>query len=182
LTLLQEVTSDPANRLPEGIKVFGTTTLLGMPSLDSVSSLGDVSGQNERLIGVMASVLGQVSFPQRTLGLGDAFEEVTELPLTVAGEAFRMKVVSTYTLAQLNGEEAGFDVQQRYFPEEEHGEVNGLASGTGQGSLIYDIAAEFITHQTSETSLAMRIAFDEFSIHLTQYLSHTQKTTIHSDE
>lgn len=163
---------------PEGVRVFGSTTLLGMPRLDSLSDTGNGEEYEEALLTTMQSLFGQLKFPKRELTLGDTFTDVMPLDIPVAGFTMQLITKSHYTLVDLTEKLATFDLVQSFTLDSDVPEFKASASGLGTGELIYDISNEFITTQASNMEMKMAMEFEAFSIHLNQAMQFVQNVNI----
>ncbi|MEQ9188767.1 MAG: hypothetical protein RLP15_13615 [Cryomorphaceae bacterium] len=165
-------------QIPEGLRIYGATTLAGFPRLDSISETGRGAEYEEALLTTMKGIFGQLKFPNRELELGDTFSDTVPLEIPIAGLSMELVTKSNYTLTELHEGEAHFDLVQDYALNSDIPEFSATASGEGLGTLIYDIEHQFITLQNSNIQMEMTIQFEAFSIHLNQAIEFVQNVTI----
>ncbi|NQV51880.1 MAG: hypothetical protein HQ500_01790 [Flavobacteriales bacterium] len=176
--LLRSEGSTQGIRLPEGVRIYGSTTLLGMPRLDSLSDTGNGEEYEDALLVTMQGLFGQLKFPERQLVLGDTFTDIMPLDIPIAGFTMQLITKSHYTLIALSEEQATFDLVQSFTLDSDVSEFKAKASGLGTGELIYNIPNEFITTQASNMEMKMTMEFEAFSIHLDQGMQFVQNVNI----
>lgn len=169
--------------LPIGLRVFGVTSAVGMPRLDSIQSTGRGDEYDQTVLSTMQSIFGQINFPRRHLQVGDTFSEVIPLSIPILTMSLDMVITSEYELIAIKDGLAYFDIDQRYTLTsggDERFEAD--ASGSGVGSLVYSLEHEFITQQSSDTEMTMEMSFDQFTMKMDQRMDFEQNVKIESTQ
>ena len=95
--------------------------------------------------GQLLQIFNQYSFPDTTLKIGDTFEQT--LPLSIPTAAGNSDVITQvkFTLKEVKGNEAIFDMSQTADAKVNIPQANGemVFKGTGGGTMVYDISAKF---------------------------------------
>ena len=93
----------------------------------------------------LAQIFSQYSLPEATLKIGESFEQDLPLSLPVGGGSTDVMTKLKYTLKEIKGNEAIFDLNQVLDMNMDLPQNAGkmIMNGTGKGSMVYDIAAAF---------------------------------------
>ena len=105
----------------------------------------------------LAQMFNQYSFPDTTFKIGDTFEQT--LPLSIPTAAGNSEVITKvkYTLKEIKGNEAFFDMSQTADAKVTIPQTGGdmTFKGSGSGTMTYDIAAKF----PSRSSINMNFSY-----------------------
>lgn len=106
----------------------------------------------------LSQMFNQYSFPDTTLKIGDTFVQNMPLSVPVGGASTEVMTKIKYTLKELKGNQAIFDLDQALdmamdLPQ---GAGKMTMKGSGKGSMVYDIAAKFPT----QTNINMDFKFN----------------------
>jgi hypothetical protein len=106
----------------------------------------------------LSQMFNQYSFPDTTLKIGDTFEQSMPLSVPVGGASTEVMTKIKYTLKEIKGNDAIFDLDQALdmamdLPQ---GAGKMTMKGSGKGSMVYDIAAKFPT----QTNINMDFKFN----------------------
>lgn len=95
----------------------------------------------------LAQIFNQYNFPDTTLKIGDSFEQSMPLSVPTAGGNAQLMTKIKYTLKEVKGNQAIFDMNQNLDMSMDLPQGGGqmIMKGTGNGNMIYDIASKFPT-------------------------------------
>ncbi len=95
----------------------------------------------------LAQIFNQYNFPDTTLKIGDSFEQNMPLSVPTAGGNTEVMTKIKYTLKEVKGNQAIFDMNQNLDMSMDLPQGGGqmVMKGTGTGSMIYDTVSKFPT-------------------------------------
>lgn len=164
ITYLKSESNDGQTIIPNGTMLYGKVSLSTMPKLDSISAKGLDETFKQSIFEIVKSTFSQVSIPIKKIKVGDSFSQETPLTIPVAGIKFEMLITTTYKLKNIINQKANFDITQVYKMKVNESEYNMEASGNGTGTLTYDIPAHYITENTTDINLHLKLKRDDFSL------------------
>ncbi|SFC92762.1 hypothetical protein SAMN04487907_11512 [Zunongwangia mangrovi] len=133
--------------------------------VDSLSS--DILSKEQKqsiTIGIQ-SVLNAIYFPDKKMNIGDTLVEKTKLNYPVGETTIPLSLTTIYKLKATNAEKSFFDIIMKYdFMTEIEG-FKTQASGSGIGSVVYDIKNKFITQMLLDTEVLMDFNQDGMLFH-----------------
>lgn len=157
-------TNDGKTIIPNGTMLYGKVSLSTMPKLDSISAKDLDETFKNSIFEIVKSTFSQVSIPIKKIKVGDSFSQDTPLTIPMAGIKFEMLITTTYKLKNIIDQNANFDIDQVYKMKITESEYNIEASGSGTGTLTYDIPNHFITENTTDIDLHLKLKKDEFTL------------------
>ncbi len=144
--------------------------------IDSISSSVLTIEQKNTLLNVMESMMNQIKYPNRTLKVGESFEQKNPMSLPIANFTIEMEINSIYTLKKVENGFGHFDLDQTYRLTSEIEGHEMVLDGSGKGQIEYDIKNEFFSKFFLETEMDFKMQLDVFSIDL-QTKSVTDQVT-----
>ena len=157
-TVLTEVeTMDGLKPIPPGSVIYSTRSKTGRTVFDSLAAEGMDSELKEKLLPTFKALIVQVIIPERDLKIGESFTDVTPLRIPISGMTLDLLLNTTYKLKSISGNLANLDIEQTYTMSSESVSLPVKASGTGKGSMIYDINAGYFTKYNLEGAVNMNL-------------------------
>lgn len=107
----------------------------------------------------MSQIFNQYSMPDATLKVGDTFEQDVPISVPVGAGNTQVMTKMKYTLKEINSNEALFDLDQKIdmtmdLPD---GAGKMIMTGTGKGTMVYDIAAMFPVSTTVDSKYTFKM-------------------------
>lgn len=164
ITYIKSETNEGKTIIPNGTMLYGKVSLSTMPKLDSISAKGLDETLKNSIFEIVKSTFSQVSIPIKKIKVGDSFSQDTPLTIPMAGIKFEMLITTTYKLKNIIDQNANFDINQVYKMKITESEYNIEASGNGTGTLTYDIPNHFITENTTDIDLHLKLKKDDFTL------------------
>ena len=160
-TVLTDVeTMDGAKPIPPGSTIYSTRSKTGRTVFDSLSAEGMDSEVKEKLLPMFKALIVQIVIPERDLKIGESFVDITPLRIPISGMTLDLLLNTTYKLKSISGNLAYLDVEQTYTMSSESVSLPVKASGTGTGTLIYDINAGYFTKYNLEGIVSMNLEIE----------------------
>ncbi|MES1214945.1 MAG: DUF6263 family protein [Bacteroidota bacterium] len=128
-----------SNLLPDGIKFLGKISGNSAPRFDSVVADGFDAATKRQLMQMIQKMLSQVTFPEKDVKKGESFTHELPIQLPVSGKFIKFKIVTKYTLMNINKGMAIFAVNQTYTMDSPDLNNSFSVTGDGDGELLYDI-------------------------------------------
>jgi hypothetical protein len=155
MTLEADKDSDASAVMPEGATVYGIVKQDGMPQFDSINAPGMPAETKSAMIAMMKTMASQNMVPDRKVKVGETFSIDTPMELPMGPMVMNMNTKTTYKLTKVEGKKAYFDLNLviNMSSQIEGQEMKG--SGTGTGTLVYDIDHNFFTQQNLKSNMKM---------------------------
>lgn len=161
--------------IPPGTKFYGTAGFNQVPAIDSVS--GDLSAEmKETMIKAMDQLLENYKMPARTIKVGESFDQITPVNMTISGVNIKIEIKTTYKLKKVDAGLAYFKITQVYTFKSDDLKFKITGSGKGKGEIVYDIDKHFYTAYTSTLKMGMKMDLDKVVIVLKQVTQMQQYT------
>ena len=161
--------------LEVGTKFFGKSTD-GITKIDSISSSTMTEEKKNVLLLAMESMMNQIKYPNRTIKIGESFEQKNPMSMPIADVTIEIEINSIYTLQSIKNGIGYFDLNQVYSIKSANKDYEMNLDGTGNGQIEYDIEKQFFTKYYSEMEMNLTTDLEAFGIEL-QTKSITNQTT-----
>lgn len=139
-----------------GMQVKGYATEEGKVSIDVIEGNPDTATK-EALQKMISEVLRNVEFPNKAMKIGDTFTQEVPMEMPMNGTTLNMLTNMTYTLKEVKESQAFFDYTQSFSMNFEIEKGNTTATGSGRGTIIYDMPANYITDSTGDMIMDMNM-------------------------
>jgi len=161
--------------IPPGTKFYGSAGFNQVPSIDSVS--GDLSAEmKQTMIKAMEQLLENYKMPAKTLKVGESFDQITPVNMTISGINILIEIKTTYKLNKVEGGLAYFKIKQVYTFKSDDLKFKITGSGKGKGELVYHIANRYYTSYSTNLNMQMKMDLDKVVIVLDQKTQMQQVT------
>jgi hypothetical protein len=97
--------------LPDDMVIYGHGVQSQFPILDSIASDKLDYNFKKGFLGGMQNIFSQLSFPEKSVKVGESFELDVPLNIPMAGKNIEMLIHCTYTLKKIAQEIAEYDVK-----------------------------------------------------------------------
>ncbi len=146
-----------------GMKILGYATEEGKVSIDAIEGNSDAT-MKEALQKMISQVLKSVEFPNKAMKIGDTFTQDVPMEMPVNGNSLNMLINVRYTLKEIKGSQAFFDYTQSISMNFKIEKGNSRATGSGEGKMVYDIPANYITDTTGDMIMNMNMQVGEMEM------------------
>lgn len=172
------IQSPDINAIPNGTKIFGNVQLGRKPEFESIYSPTMDKETKKMLFTTISSMIGQLTFPEKKMKIGDTF--LREMPLTIpiGSKAIKMENTIIYKLIKIENGLAYFDIVQDYTFDTSANEMDFFASGKGTGTLIYDIKHTYYLTYKLESDLHYEINHENLKAVAKSKTTFEQRTVI----
>jgi hypothetical protein len=151
--------------LTPGTKIFGTAGPNELPVYDSISGASMDETHKSQMLKMMSAV-SQFNLPNRNLMVGqsDTLNNVLNFP--VAGLILKIDCISIYYLKSIQGNTAQFDIKKVFKLNAEMKDVPVEGSGSGDGTMEYDLKERYPTMFNFNYKMKVRIRKEELIMHM----------------
>ncbi len=150
--------------IPNGTIIYGHGAIDDMPKLDSIVSKDLDSNFKKELLQTMQSAFAQISFPVKTLKIGENFSQEMPLSLPVLGNTIEMTIQTNYKLISIENNLGYFEVSQIYTMKSNISKNDIVATGSGEGKIVYDIKNNFFLKYYTDGEIEMDMKMKDISI------------------
>ncbi|MDX6181935.1 hypothetical protein SGQ44_14695 [Flavobacterium sp. Fl-77] len=175
---LQSSDIDGKNIIPNGTLLFGNATLSSMPKLDSIAAKGMEENLKNSIFQMVQSTFNQLAMPEKKLKAGESFSQESPLAIPLAGINLEMVITTTYNLKNITTKSAFFDIVQVYSMKISDTGFETGGSGNGTGKLVYNIPNHFISENTLDMELNLKLKHTDFNIDLISKSAYSQVVKI----
>nr|WP_315220541.1 hypothetical protein [uncultured Flavobacterium sp.] len=175
---LQSSDINGKNIIPNGTLLFGNATLSSMPKLDSIAAKGMEENLKNSIFQMVQSTFNQLAMPEKKLKAGESFSQESPLAIPLAGINLEMVITTTYNLKNITAKSAFFDIVQVYSMKISDTGFETGGSGNGTGKLVYDIPNHFISENTLDMELNLKLKHTDFNIDLISKSAYSQVVKI----
>lgn len=177
LEYISSLRSDGTSFIPDGTTVFGNATNSKM-ELDSVYSPDLDESLKKVLLQTVETLFSQFRFPDKTMKVGDVFNQEMPINLPIANKTLNMVITSTYKLVKIENNIAFFDISQSYTMISNITEDPMTATGSGIGKFKYTLDYNYIIDYKMESEMILKMILDDFELNLIQNSNYVQKSVI----
>lgn len=158
--------SQAAAQLPSGVKLIGKVKADGKVQIDSLSAPGMDAAMKNVLKESLKANLTQMLISERKVKVGESFTESTPTEMPMGPMTVVMDTKTTYKLTKVVGKKAYFDINQvvNMTTKVEGQDLKG--SGTGSGTMVYDIDSNYFTENNNSTSIKMNFEAQGMAMNL----------------
>ncbi|MBP1650415.1 MAG: hypothetical protein H6Q26_572 [Bacteroidetes bacterium] len=132
--------------------IKGTTEGDGKIKVDTI--IGNLDeGMRANLKTIVNNIQAAIKFPENELKIGDSFDQETPLVMPIAQMQVKMKVHAKYTLKEIKGSKAIFDLKQDIAMDMSMTDTPYKITGTGSGTgvMIFDIDKKMMDKSDADT-------------------------------
>ncbi|NLR80372.1 hypothetical protein [Chitinophaga eiseniae] len=130
--------------------IEGTTMGDGKIAIDTIKGVTDEAlkaALRQMVNGIQASI----KFPENELKIGDSFDQELPMNLPIPQADMKMTLLTKYTLKEIRGNKAIFDLKQNITMDMSIQDTNkGKGIGTGTGAMIFDIDKKIAEQSNSD--------------------------------
>ncbi len=169
----------PDNSNAFNIEVFGNVKEGEIiPVFDSINAPGMPAAQKEATLEMITKMQSQISFPEKTLKIGESF--VQEMPLEIPAGAMVIKMndVITYKLTRIENRKAYFNVLHAISLGMNVQGQKMKGSGSGSGEMVYDMDNNYPIVNNTDTDMNMSFMQGEMEFTIKMKTKSTQTTAI----
>ena len=107
---------------------------------------------------MMESMLNKLNFPEKELKIGDSFDLELPMQIPIPGvEKIEIKIVSTYILEKVEKNDLIFSTKSKMIISQNDPIIKLEATGEGSGSFVYSRINKFLSSDTQDFSMIMKI-------------------------
>jgi hypothetical protein len=145
--------------------IYGTASLNELPVYDSISGISMDEKQKSQMLKIL-SVMSQMRLPNRNLAVGQSDTINTPVNIPIAGLTMKMDYITTYLLKSIQGNTALFDIKSMFKLNMEMKDVPVDGSGSGEGTMEYNLKDRYPTQYDFNYNLNMRVAKEGLIMHV----------------
>lgn len=146
-----------------GMQIKGYATEDGIVSIGAIEGSLDTATKGS-LQKMISEVFRNVEFPNKAMKIGDTFTQEVPMEMPANGTVLNMLTKMTYTLKEIKESQAFFDYTQSVSMNFEIEEGNTTATGSGTGTMIYDIPSNYVTDSTGDMMMNMNMQVGEMAM------------------
>lgn len=143
--------------IPAGTTLKGIVTTKSLPKIISVESEQLDEATKQALISMVSNIFSQVDLPEKTMKKGERFTHMLPLKMPVGNLSLKMNIETTYTLVHIENGIATFLIEQHYLKDPAADKNSIIATGEGNGELVYDMTESFYKKYRISTEIKMHI-------------------------
>lgn len=163
--------------LNQDTKFIGSARMNELPVYDSISGITLDDNQKQIMLKTMSS-LSQINLPNKSLKPGQSDTIHTPISIPVAGVNMQMDYVTVYLLKSIQGKTAFFDVTANFILNMEVKDLPVGGSGSGNGSMEYDLDKHYPALYKLKYQIFMRIAKESLIMHMNMISDLTSISSI----
>lgn len=132
--------------------IKGTTTGDGKINVDTITGNLDET-MKANLKTIVNNIQGAIKFPENELKIGESFDQETPLVMPIAQMQVNMKVRAKYTLKEIKGSKAIFDLKQEITLDMNMSDTPYKITGNGSGTgvMIFDMDKKMMDKSDADT-------------------------------
>jgi hypothetical protein len=177
MTMEADKDSDATAVMPQGATVYGIVKQDNSVQFDSINAPGMPEQAKTVIMTMMKSVATQYVVPERTVKVGETFVVDTPVEVPMGPVNMLMNTKTTYKLLKIEGKKAYFDMNMVIDISAKVSGQDMKGSGTGSGSLVYDMDKNFFTQQVTKAD--SKITFEAQGMKMS--ISSIQDSTINAE-
>jgi hypothetical protein len=178
MEFVNTISSDGKKAIPDGTLISGIGTMDKMPVLNSIVSESLDEDYKKALLETLQGMLSQLSFPVKEMKVGDSFSQESPLSIPIAETTIKMAITTTYILTGVSANKGYLDVNIVYTMESDIFNYDVRATGSGKGSIIYDIKNSFISRYETINQIEMLFKTKNFDMEIKSTTGFTQTVRI----
>lgn len=154
--------------MPNGATAYGIVKQDGVPQIDSVNAPGMPAQTKEIMLSTMRTMAGQNLVPAaRTVKVGESFTVDTPIEMPIGPATMNMNTKTTYKLNRVEGKKAYFDLTMSIDMKTNAEGQDMKGTGSGSGTMVYDIDNNFFTNQDIKTDMNMNFEAQGMAMSMT---------------
>ncbi len=170
--------SQEAASLPAGVKLIGKVKNDGSVQIDSLVAPGMEQQMKDVLKQSMKANLTQMMVAEKKVKVGETFTQNTPTEMPMGPVTVLMDTKTTYKLTKVEGKKAFFDVAQTVTMTTKVEGQDLKGSGTGSGTMVYDIDNNFPLENNNSTTIQMNFEAQGMAMNLKVTTISNQTTAI----
>lgn len=147
--------SEAAAMMPNGATLKGTIKQSGTPEFEGIDAPGMPEEQKTAMMATMKALATQFIVPARKVKVGESFVIDTPMDVPAGPMTMKMNTKTTYKLIKVEGKKAFFDLVSVIDITANMDGEDMKGTGSGTGSIVYDIDNNFFTEQNMKTTTKM---------------------------
>ncbi|MFY7731726.1 MAG: hypothetical protein ACOVRN_19550 [Flavobacterium sp.] len=169
------------NGITSATKIYGHGEINTLPKIDSIVAPEMADALKKSVLKTLDGMFNQVKYPERPFKRGDTQQVVSPVTMPLAGTVLEMDLITDYTLVEIKSGIARFDIGISYKAKNNDPKYNITATGTGKGSMDYDIKKSFAVAQKSDILMQMAFTYKEFDMDIASEMHYDIKSAVLSD-
>ena len=130
-------------------------------------------------MGAVKEMMTKISYPKKTLKVGETFVQDVPMEIPVGGGTMKMKDVVTYKLNRIEGKKAYFTVSHDInLAGDVAGAGNMQGTGKGTGEMVYDAASKYPVINTGDMDMNLAMQQGGMSVEMKMKMKVNQTTTV----
>ncbi len=147
-----------AGGLLQGTKMYGKITKDGKPQFDSISSKGMDERTKDMMFSTMKTSASQLFVAERKMKVGDSYVVDTPMDMPMGPVTIKMNTKTTYKLKKIEAGKGHFDMDQVVTMSTQVEGQDLKGSGSGKGTMVYDINNQYPTEFKNLTTMQMAMS------------------------
>ncbi|MFN8310529.1 MAG: hypothetical protein U0T73_11245 [Chitinophagales bacterium] len=176
LEIIKFTSSKDKQEVPEHTTLLGTATINSMPEFHNVNAPGKSAQFERTLLNSLGDILKQFPLEKKQLAIGDTMLQVSTLNMDVA--SLTVKSNTVYKVIAVKNGIARLEQSDLFTIEGGNQTVSMTGSGTGSGSLFYNIKEQLIIRESSNTSLTLHMGGETNSVNVSVIQKGNRSTSV----
>lgn len=150
--------------IPDDMVIYGKCKPGNLPVLDSITSAVMALAERNSMLTQMQSVFSQMSVPEKSARVGDSFTFDIPMTLPMAGKNIELAIKCIYTLKNITGDIADFDIITEFSLKGGIEAANAQIKGKGSGKLLYNWKLHYNHKYEVQSNFEMVIDIDQIKV------------------
>lgn len=166
LEYIKTTSSDDIKDIPDGTILKGLCLQGNKPVFNSVKSEGQDDKYKSAILQSVQNTYSQFTFPEKKLKIGEEFSIECSRTMPMDGSKIEIAIVTHYKLISILNDLANFDILQDYTLNSVLINNSFKGTGSGKGSMTYDIIHTIILNYALNTEMEINKNLDSFEFNL----------------
>ena len=176
LEYINTISSDNVKEIPDGTILKGLCMQCNKPVFNSIKSEGQDDKYKSAILQSVQNTYAQFSFPEKKLKIGEEFTVDSSRSMPMDGSKIEIAIVTHYKLISILNNLANFDISQDYTLNSVLINNSFKGTGSGKGTMVYDITNTIILNYTLNTEMEINKNLDSFAFNLNAKSGFIQTT------
>ena len=178
LEYINTISSDNIKEIPDGTILKGLCLQGNRPVFNSVRSEGQDDKYKSAILQSVQNTYSQFAFPEKKLKIGEEFTIESSRSMPMDGSKIEIAIVTHYKLISILNNLANFDISQDYSLNSVLINNSFKGTGSGKGTMVYDIINTIILNYTLNTEMEINKNLDSFEFNLKAKSGFNQSTRL----
>ncbi|MFD2872799.1 hypothetical protein ACFS5N_09995 [Mucilaginibacter ximonensis] len=175
----------PQNNPVKGARSQGTITADGKMHTETITFVTADEKTTKAIVNMLNKFGDQIQFPARAMRVGESFTQDKPFNMANGGKNVDIKTTVTYTLKGIQGNLAFFNTKEvivtNINAQKGGRKADVKTSGTGKGTMVYDIANGFAVSKTDNLTTQMNMTMGTMNMDINAVAAVSYKAKINAN-